>query len=193
MRAIVGADGRGRCPWGATDPLLRDYHDSEWGVPAAGEQAYFERLSLEAFQAGLSWKTVLIKRPQLRVAFRGFAVDEVATMPDNDLEALLKDPGVIRNRAKIFAIRHNAQAVVGLRSHGGLVELIEAHRPAESPMHTDSEEVAPITAASTALSKSLKGAGLKFVGPTTSQALIEELGLIDPHLIGCHRRDSSPR
>ena len=193
MRAIVGDDGLGRGPWGANDPLLRDYHDTEWGVPVAGEQAYFERLSLEAFQAGLSWLTVLAKRPRLRQVFHDFVVDEVDSMSDHQLEAVLADPGVIRNRAKVFAIRHNARAVLRLRDHGGLVDLIEAHRPAESPAPTDSDEVAATTLASTELSKSLKAVGFKFVGPTTSQALIEALGLIDPHLIGCHRRGSSRR
>ena len=124
MRAIVGDDGFGRCPWGASDPLLRAYHDTEWGVPVAGEQAYFERLSLEAFQAGLSWLTVLAKRPRLRQVFHAFDVDAVAAMPEAELEAALADPRVIRNRAKVFAIRHNAWAVVRLRDHGGLV----AHR-----------------------------------------------------------------
>jgi DNA-3-methyladenine glycosylase I len=190
MRAIVGSDGLRRCPWGARDGVLMDYHDAEWGIPVVGEQAYFERLSLEGFQAGLSWLTVLNKRQRFREVFSGFEVDVVAAMSDAELEAALEDSGIIRNRAKIFATRHNARAVANLREKGGLPSLIESFRPDHSPQPIDSDEVPAISEESRRLSSALKREGLKFVGPTTAHALMEALGLIDTHLVDCHRRGS---
>ena len=118
--AIVGEDGLARCPWATAHPVNRHYHDTEWGLPVRGEQALYERISLEAFQAGLSWLTILTKRPAFRVAFAEFDPDVVAGFTDADLERLMDDAGIVRNRAKIHAARANAQATIALRDEGGL-------------------------------------------------------------------------
>lgn len=188
MLAVIGDDGLARCPWGAGEGVLRDYHDTEWGVPVLGEQAYFERLCLEGFQSGLSWLTILNKRSAFREVFANFEVDLVASMDDSELEQVLLDPRIVRNRAKVFATRDNARAAVELRSQGGLPDLIDAHRPQTPPAPIDSEEVPTTSAESVALSKALKKANFRFVGPTTAHALMEAIGLIDTHLVDCHRR-----
>ena len=126
---VIGEDGLARCPWAATHPLNRVYHDTEWGVPVHGERALFERISLEAFQAGLSWLTILSKRPAFRELFAGFDPDAVARFGDDDVERLMTDARIVRNRAKIEAARANARAVVALREDGGLDRLIWSHRP----------------------------------------------------------------
>lgn len=188
MLAVVGDDGLARCPWGAREGVLREYHDTEWGVPVLGEQAYFERLCLEGFQSGLSWLTILNKRSAFREVFANFEVDLVAGMDDSELEQVLLDPRIVRNRAKVFATRDNARAAVELRSQGGLPDLIDSHRPQTPPAPIDSEEVPTTSAESVALSKALKKASFRFVGPTTAHALMEAIGLIDTHLVDCHRR-----
>lgn len=185
---VVGTDGLARCPWGGTDVLLVEYHDTEWGLPVRGEQALFERLSLEAFQAGLSWRTVLAKRPAFRRAFVGFDPDAVAGFDDNRLDDLLADAAIIRNRAKIAATRANARAVLALRDHGGLDALVWSHRPAVSPAPRTTAEVPTRSPEATALAAALKARGFRFVGPTTTHALMEATGMIDTHLVGCHRR-----
>jgi DNA-3-methyladenine glycosylase I len=185
---VVGTDGLARCPWGDADALLAEYHDTEWGLPVRGEQALFERISLEAFQSGLSWRTVLAKRPAFRRAFAGFDPDAVARFDDDRLAGLLTDAGIIRNRAKIAATRSNARAVVALRDHGGLDALVWSHRPTRSPAPRTTAEVPARSPEATALAGALKARGFRFVGPTTIHALMEATGMIDTHLVGCHRR-----
>lgn len=188
---VVGSDGLARPAWAATDPLMRDYYDTEWGVPVRGERAVFERLSLEAFQAGLSWATILRKRPAFREAFSDFEPDVVAAMTDDDVERLMGEPRIIRNRAKILATRTNARATVELRADGGLEELVWSYRPERTPVPRTMDEVPSTTPESVALSKDLRRRGFRFVGPTTMHALMEAIGIVDTHLLGSHRRGVS--
>jgi DNA-3-methyladenine glycosylase I len=169
-------------------PLLAAYHDTEWGVPLHGEAPLFERLVLEGFQAGLSWRTILAKRPAFRAAFRDFAPDAVAALTDDDLEALAEDAAIVRNRSKIRAARDNARAVVALRANGGLDALVWSHRPEDPPAPAVAAEVPTTSPASVALAGDLRRHGIRFVGPTTAQALMEAVGIVDAHLVGCHRR-----
>ena len=187
----TGEDGLARCPWGDADALMRAYHDGEWGVPVHGEQALFERVSLEAFQAGLSWRTILTKRPAFRAAFADFDPDVVASFGDDDLERLMADAGIVRNRAKIQAARTNARATIALREDGGLDELIWSHAPAEPLDPHTMADLPASTAASKALSKDLRSRGFAFVGPTTAYALMTAIGLVDAHLMACHRRGAA--
>lgn len=193
MTAVTGTDGLARCPWAAADDLLRDYHDTEWGLPVTGEAALFERITLEAFQAGLSWRTVLAKRPTFRDAFDGFDPDTVARLTDSHLEQLASHPGIIRNRKKIEAARTNARAVVRLRLHhcGGLEQLVLTHRPATTPQPHEHADIPTRSPESEALAKALRAHGFTFVGPTGMYALMEATGLIDTHLTTCHRRGTS--
>ena len=190
---VVGDDGVARCPWaGAAPSGMRDYHDHEWGRPIAGDAAWFERLSLEAFQSGLSWATILRKRPAFRAAFDGFDPDLVAAYDDADVERLMADAGIVRNRAKVLAAIANAGALVAMRETDGpdsLERLVRAHAPAEPPAPRDTEQQQTTSPESLALSKALKERGFTFVGPTTMFALMEATGVFDPHLVGCHRRD----
>lgn len=186
--AVVGEDGLARCTWAGVPGTMQRYHDQEWGVPVHGESALFERLSLEGFQAGLSWSTILNKRPRFREVFHHFDVDRVAAMTDADLERLLTDTGIVRNRAKVLATRTNARAVADLRDDGGLEAFLEEFRPARNPEPSSPEEVPTTSAESLALSKALRKRGLTFVGPTTMHALMEATGMVDTHLLGCHRR-----
>jgi DNA-3-methyladenine glycosylase I len=156
-------------------------------VGVEGESAYLERLTLEAFQSGLSWRTILLKRPAFRAAFHGFDADRVAAYDERDVARLMADAGIVRNRAKVDAAITNASATVALREQGGLVALVEAHRPETWTPPVTTADVVPRTPESLALSKSLKKAGFAFVGPTTMHALMEALGLVDDHLVGCHR------
>jgi DNA-3-methyladenine glycosylase I len=158
-----------------------------------GETALFERLSLEGFQAGLSWLTILNKRPAFREVFHGFDVDAVAAMTDDDLEALMADARIVRNRAKIETTRRNARAAVSLRADGGLEELVAGHRPEATPAPRTVGELPTTSAESIALSKALRKRGFGFVGPTTVFALMEATGMVDTHLIGCFRRGASGR
>jgi DNA-3-methyladenine glycosylase I len=185
---IVGDDGVARCPWAGDDPVMRNYHDTEWGMPVDGESAHLERLTLEAFQSGLSWRTILLKRPAFRDAFAGFDAGRIAAYDERDVARLMADVGIVRNLAKVNATITNARATVALREHGGLVAFIEAHRPSAGPAPRDTADLQTSTAESLALSKALKKAGFAFVGPTTMHALMEAIGLVDDHLAGCHRR-----
>jgi DNA-3-methyladenine glycosylase I len=187
MGPVVGEDGVARCPWGDADAVMRAYHDDEWGRPVQGEAAHFERLTLEAFQSGLSWRTILLKRPAFRTAFDGFDAEAVAAYDDSDVARLMADAGIVRNHAKVNAAITNARATLALREHGGLVALIEEHRPVEWVPPVTTDDLQPRTAESLALSKALKKAGFAFVGPTTMHALMEAIGLVDDHLQGCHR------
>jgi DNA-3-methyladenine glycosylase I len=167
---------------------MRDYHDEEWGVSVRGERGLFERLCLEGFQAGLSWSTILNKRDRFREVFHGFEVERVAAMTDGDVERLLTDTGIVRNRAKIEATRTNAAAAIALRADGGLEAFVGQFRPERDPEPRVAADVPATSPESIALSKALRKRGFSFVGPTTMHALMEATGLVDTHLLGCHRR-----
>ena len=189
--AIIGEDGIARCTWAISHPLNQHYHDIEWGMPVRGERGLYERIMLEAFQSGLSWLTILRKREAFRAAFAGFDPDVVARFANNDVERLMADAGIVRNRAKIEAARTNARATIELRDEGGLDTFIWSHQPETTPAPQTPDEVPTISPESKALAKSLKAKGFVFVGPTTAHALMEAIGLIDTHLVGCHRRGCS--
>lgn len=191
--AVLGDDGIARCPWGSSVPVLQDYHDDEWGRPVVGESALFERLCLEGAQAGLSWLTILNKRDGYRRVFAGFDVDSCAALTDADLESAMTDAGIVRNRAKVLSVRKNARATQELRADGGLVAFVEQFVPAETPRPRTTAEMPTTSAESSALSKALKKRGFGFVGPTTMFALMEAVGYVDTHLLGCHRRGVSGR
>lgn len=189
---VVGADGLRRPAWAEQSDLLREYYDTEWGMPVRDERGVFERLSLEAFQSGLSWATVLRKRPAFRAAFAGFDPDAVAAFDDADVERLLADAGIIRNRAKVLATIDNARATVALREDGtDLAELVWSFRPAETPAPVTAADVPSTSEQSIALSAELKRRGFRWVGPTTMFALMEAIGIVDTHLVSSHRRGSS--
>lgn len=190
---VLGEDGVSRCPWGSAPGVLRDYHDIEWGVPIHGENAMFERLCLEGAQAGLSWLTILNKRERYRAVFHDFDVDQVAAMTDADLDTLMLDPGIVRNRGKISSVRRNALAAIELRAEGGLEAFIESFAPAKTPQPARTSQLPTTAPESVALSKALKKLGFSFVGPTTMFALMEATGIVDTHLTGCHRRGISGR
>jgi DNA-3-methyladenine glycosylase I len=186
--AVVGADGVARCPWGAGDPVNTAYHDTEWGMRVSGESAHLERLTLEAFQSGLSWLTILNKRPRFREAFAGFDADVVAAFGPDDVERLMADAGIVRNRRKVDAAIANARATIALRADGGLESFIWSFRPEPGPPPRTTADVPTTSPESVALSRALKKAGFAHVGPTTMYALMEAIGLVDDHLEGCHRR-----
>ncbi|MDP9887446.1 DNA-3-methyladenine glycosylase I [Pseudarthrobacter enclensis] len=188
---IIGEDGLARPAWAAADPLMRTYYDREWGLPVTDEQGLYERICLEGFQAGLSWATILRKRPAFRAAFAGFDPDVVALFGTADVERLMQDPGIIRNRLKILATVKNAQATVELRKDGGLVDFVWSFRPSSTPRPTEVTDIPTQSAESVALSKALRKRGFSFVGPTTMFALMEAVGMVDTHLLGSHRRGSS--
>lgn len=188
---VIGDDGLARPPWAAVDPLLREYYDTEWGLPVRDEQGLYERISLEAFQAGLSWATILRKRPAFRAAFHDFHPETVAAFTETDVERLLLDPGIVRNRLKIRAAITNAQATIALRNDGGLVDFVWSFQPDATPEPISYGEIPTTSAESIALSKALRKRGFAFVGPTTMYALMEAIGMIDTHLMGSHRRGTS--
>jgi DNA-3-methyladenine glycosylase I len=188
---VIGDDGLARPQWAAVDVLLRDYYDTEWGVPVRDEQGLFERISLEAFQAGLSWATILRKRPAFRAAFHGFDPDVVARYSANDVDRLLADDGIVRNRHKINATITNARATLTLRDDGGLANLIWSFRPAETPALRTFADIPTRSPESEALSNELWRRGFAFVGPTTMFARMEAVGIIDTHLVDSHRRGAS--
>jgi DNA-3-methyladenine glycosylase I len=183
-------DGIVRCGWANGSEMMRAYHDEEWGSPVNGEQAMFERLSLEAFQAGLSWATILRKRPAFREAFRDFDLEFCAGLSDRQIEELMGNEGIIRARAKIEATRSNAAAAIALRSDGGIEQLIASFAPASPPMPRTQAEVPTSSAESAALAKELRARGFKFVGPTNMYALMEATGLVNTHLVTCFRRQA---
>ncbi|MFF3936531.1 DNA-3-methyladenine glycosylase I [Streptomyces phaeofaciens] len=187
--ALAGPDGALRCPWALSTPDYVAYHDEEWGRPVHGDDALFERLSLEAFQSGLSWITILRRRPGFRTAFADFTIASVAAFTDEDRERLLADAGIIRNRAKIDATLANAR-VLAEWAPGELDTLIWSHAPdpATRPAPGTLADVPAVTDESTALSKALKKKGLRFVGPTTAYALMQACGLVNDHLKTCVSR-----
>jgi DNA-3-methyladenine glycosylase I len=183
------ADGLLRCWWCGDDPDYVAYHDREWGRAVHDEGRLFEKLCLEGFQAGLSWLTILRKRPAFRAAFAGFDPEVVATYGDSEVERLLEDAGIVRSRAKIEATITNARALLRLRAAGGnLAELVWAFAPTGDPRPRPRSlaEVAAVTPASTTLARELKSVGFRFVGPTTAYAFMQAMGLVDDHLDGCH-------
>jgi DNA-3-methyladenine glycosylase I len=188
---VVGEDGLARPVWASVDPLLREYYDTEWGMPVRDERGLFERISLEAFQSGLSWATILRKRPAFRTAFDDFDPDTVACYGEADVARLMADAGIVRNRRKIEATITNAQATVGVRDEGGLVDLVWSFRPSQTPAPTTYADVPTSSPESVALAKALRRRGFTFVGPTTMYALMEAIGMVDTHLVSSHRRGSS--
>ena len=190
---VVGDDGLARPVWASADPLLRDYYDTEWGTPVRDERGMFERLSLEAFQSGLSWATILRKRPAFRAAFNGFDPLLVAQFGQADVERLMSDAGIVRNRAKVLATITNARATLALREDpdGDLAAFVWSFRPTDTPRPVTHADVPTTSPESLALSKALKRKGFTFVGPTTMYALMEAVGIVDTHLLGSHRRGTS--
>lgn len=189
--AVVGEDGVARTPWAYGDPLLLTYYDTEWGMPVRDEPGMFERLSLEGFQAGLSWLTILKKRERFREVFKHFDADAVAEFGESEIESLLDDPGIIRHRGKIEACIGNARATVAMRDEGGLGDFIWSYQPETTPRPCTLSEVPTTSPESVALSKALKMKGFRFVGPTTMYALMEAVGMVDTHVLGSHRRGAS--
>ena len=186
----VEDDGRTRCGWidqtrlaPADFILYRDYHDTEWGRPRRESAALFERISLEAFQSGLSWLIILRKRENFRRAFKRFDVAKVARFTERDVERLMADAGIVRNRAKIEATIANARAAADL--DGDLGELLWSFAPPARPRPADLSEVAAVSPESTAMAKELKRRGFKFVGPTTAYALMQATGMVDDHVASC--------
>jgi DNA-3-methyladenine glycosylase I len=184
---VTGPDGLARCAWGASAPEYVRYHDEEWGKPVHDADALFERLCLEAFQSGLSWLTILRKRENFRAAFAGFRIASVARFGERDVERLLSDAGIVRNRAKIEAAIANARAAAELDDLGALIWSF-APDPTRRPAPRSLAEVPPTTPESTALAKELKRRGFRFVGPTTAYALMQACGLVNDHLEGCCAR-----
>jgi DNA-3-methyladenine glycosylase I len=184
----VGPDGKLRCPWSLSAPEYIGYHDDEWGRPVRDDTGMFERLCLEAFQSGLSWLTILRKRENFRAAFRGFDIALVAAFGPADVERLLADRGIVRNRAKIEAAIANARVALDLEH--GLSALLwrYAEDRADGPVST--ADVAASTPASTALSKELRRRGFRFTGPVTAYATMQACGVVNDHLMACFRRQA---
>lgn len=182
---MVGTDGRARCAWAGmeSNELYQRYHDEEWGRPVHSERDLFERLSLEAFQSGLSWITILRKREAFRAAFANFDIAAVAAFGPADVQRLMDDAGIVRNRAKINATISNARAILDLPVGTTLTTLVHSHAPGVPRPPT--EPVPARTAESTALAKELKKRGFSFVGPTTAYAMMQAIGLVDDHQPGC--------
>jgi DNA-3-methyladenine glycosylase I len=188
---VIGADGLARCAWGGSSPEYSAYHDGEWGREVRGDDALFERLTLEAFQSGLSWITILRKRPAFRAAFAGFVIEKVAAFTEADATRLMADAGIVRNRMKVDAALHNAKVAAGLPD--GLSALLWSYAPEPRVRPTSFAEVPAITRESTAMAKDLKKRGFSFVGPTTAYALMQATGMVDDHLTGCHVARSGGR
>jgi DNA-3-methyladenine glycosylase I len=184
---VVGPDGLARCAWAGQAPVYTAYHDEEWGRPVHGEVALFERITLEAFQSGLSWLTILRKRDGFRRAFAGFDPEQVAAFGADDVARLMADAAIVRNGAKVRAAITNAAAVLRLREEGGLDALFWSFAPdAGRPRPPSMDDVPATTPESVALSKALKRQGFVFVGPTTAYAAMQACGAVDDHVAGCH-------
>jgi DNA-3-methyladenine glycosylase I len=183
----IGADGRPRCGWAGATEIYLAYHDDEWGVPQHDEVRLFEKLCLEAFQSGLSWLTILRKRESFRSAFAGFVPEKVAAFGPADVQRLLADTGIVRNRAKIEAAITNAAATLELPD--GLSTLLWSYAPdpAVRPRPRSFADLTPTSPESTAMAKDLRKRGFRFVGPTTAYALMQACGLVDDHLTACWR------
>jgi DNA-3-methyladenine glycosylase I len=184
---IAGPDGLGRCWWCVGDAEYERYHDEEWGRPVTDERQLFEKLCLESFQSGLSWLTILRKRPAFRVAFADFDAGRIAAFDESDIERLLGDAGIVRNLAKIQATVTNARALVELHARGQtLSELLWSHAPRDRPRPAGRAAIPALTPESTAMARALKTRGFRFLGPTTCYALMQAMGIVDDHVAGCH-------
>ncbi|HXE25051.1 MAG TPA: DNA-3-methyladenine glycosylase I [Roseiarcus sp.] len=189
---IPGPDGQLRCRWCAAAPEFLAYHDNEWGFPVDDDRRLFEKLSLEGFQSGLSWRTILAKRENFRAAFHAFDFDRVARFTDADIERLMKDEGIVRHRGKITAVINNARRARELaRREGSLAAYVWRFEP--KPEELATPQVASTSPASIALSKDLKRRGWAFVGPTTVHAFMQAMGLINDHAEGCVARVRAAR
>lgn len=189
---IAGPDGRPRCGWCAAAPEFFAYHDNEWGFPVSDDRRLFEKLSLEGFQSGLSWRTILAKRENFRAAFHDFDFDRVARFTQRDVERLLQDAGIVRHRGKIEAVINNAQRTrETIAREGSLAALIWRYEPSAEELAEP--QTASTSAQSIALSKALKKQGWKFVGPTTVYAFMQAMGLINDHVEGCVIRAQAAR
>ena len=181
---ILGPDGKARCRWCEAAPAFLDYHDNEWGFPVSDDRRLFEKLSLEGFQSGLSWRTILAKRENFRAAFHDFDFDRIARFTQRDVERLLKDEGIVRHRGKIEAVINNAQRARDLvKREGSLAAYLWRYEP--DPAQLAAPQTASTSAASLALSKDLKKQGWKFVGPTTVYAFMQAMGMINDHVEDC--------
>ena len=185
----AGPDGLPRCPWSLSSPDYRSYHDEEWGRPVRDDTGMFERLCLEAFQSGLSWLTILRKRENFRLAFRGFDIEAVAGFGPDDIARLLADPGIVRNRAKIEAAVANAQAALALPA--GLADLVWQYAEPEARVPVSLADVPATTSQSKALAKDLRGRRFRFTGPVTAYATMQACGIVNDHLAGCVSRDGA--
>jgi DNA-3-methyladenine glycosylase I len=190
---IQGDDGRMRCFWSGSDPLYQKYHDLEWGRPVKDDVRLFEKLSLEGFQSGLSWLTILRKRENFRAAFKGFDIDTVAAFGPRDVKRLLADAGIVRHRGKIEATLNNARRALDLQKEfGSLARFYWSHEPSmtERPASIDGVTLKALsqTEASKRISKELRKRGFSFVGPTTAYAFMQAMGLVNDHIEGCHAR-----
>ena len=186
---MVGSDGRARCYWATSAPEYIAYHDDEWGRPVRTDQGLYERMTLEAFQSGLAWITILRKRESFRAAFAGFEIEAVAAFGEDDVARLMADAGIVRNRLKIEAAIANAKVVAAMERDGeSLAELLWSFSPGERPAPRSSAEVPAVTPESKAMAKELKKRGFKFVGPTTAYALMQACGLVNDHIDGCLAR-----
>lgn len=186
---FVGDDGIARCSWVGGAPEFVAYHDDEWGREVRDDDQLFEKLSLEAFQSGLSWRTILNKREAFRAGFDGFRIESVAMFGDSDVDRLLGDAGIVRHRGKIEAVVNNARmaaALIDSEGSGALTELVWSYRP--DPTDAVEPQTRSTSPESIALSKDLKRRGWKFVGPTTVYAFMQAMGLVDDHAIGCEFR-----
>lgn len=191
MTAVSGSDGRLRCGWAISSTEYEAYHDLEWGRPVIGDQALFERISLEAFQSGLSWITILRKREAFRAAFAGFDPQAVAAFDDDDVARLLSDAGIVRNRAKILATISNARALLALPEGMTLAGVLESHRPPPKAAPESLADVPAVVPESIALAKKLRSLGFRFVGPTTAYAMQQATGYVNDHLASCWVRNDA--
>ncbi len=190
-KTISGPDGRPRCAWCAAAPEFFDYHDREWGYPVTDDIRLFEKLCLESFQSGLSWRTILAKRENFRAAFAGFDFRKVAQFDEHDVARLLTDKGIVRHRGKIEAVINNAARACEIADqYGSLATWLWRFEPHEDDVEPQSRSTSP---ASVALSKELRKQGWKFVGPTTVYAFMQAMGMINDHAIGCVMRDAAEK
>jgi len=188
----LGQDAVKRCPWAGADAEYQRYHDEEWGVPLTSEKALFEKLELEGFQAGLSWLTILRKRDNFRRAFDGFNADRIARYGAKDIARLMREDGIVRNRAKIEATIDNAKAYMRLSERTSLKDFLWRFldRGPIQNRYRRMSDVPPETELSRRISKALKAEGFRFVGPTTVYAFMQSAGMVNDHLVGCHRHDA---
>jgi len=188
---VLGSDGRKRCAWCVGNELYELYHDREWGRPQKDERAIFEKLCLEGFQAGLSWLTILKKREAFRQAFRGFEPEIVANFTSRDIQRLMKNEGIVRNRAKIESAINNAKMLKVMHEKDeSLSKLVWSHAAIRKSSPRTLSQLKAVTPESIALSKELKKRGFSFVGPTTLYAAMQSLGVVNDHVVGCHRAPS---